>query len=114
MVDWRRNDACRPPARIAPIEDVWPGCVYAWLCTSATVQGLAGGRAAGPPAGLEIGPPGQRMSAKDPPPNVAVRMPDAQVRGWGHRCHCLLYTSDAADEEDSVDLGGGRIIKKKK
>eukprot|EP00658_Telonema_sp_P-2_P071984 TRINITY_DN61180_c0_g1_i1.p1 TRINITY_DN61180_c0_g1~~TRINITY_DN61180_c0_g1_i1.p1 ORF type:complete len:174 (-),score=35.23 TRINITY_DN61180_c0_g1_i1:32-553(-) len=28
---------------------------------------------------------------------------------WG----CLLYTSDAADEEDSVDLGGRRIIKKK-
>eukprot|EP00656_Telonema_subtile_P038186 TRINITY_DN4281_c0_g1_i3.p1 TRINITY_DN4281_c0_g1~~TRINITY_DN4281_c0_g1_i3.p1 ORF type:complete len:731 (-),score=92.45 TRINITY_DN4281_c0_g1_i3:9-2201(-) len=27
---------------------------------------------------------------------------------------CLLYTSDAADEEDSVDLGGLRIIKKKK
>ena len=24
---------------------------------------------------------------------------------------CLLYTSDAADEEDSVDLGGRRIIK---
>ena len=27
---------------------------------------------------------------------------------------CLLYTSDAADEEDSVDLGGRRIIKQKK
>eukprot|EP00656_Telonema_subtile_P058538 TRINITY_DN9944_c0_g1_i2.p2 TRINITY_DN9944_c0_g1~~TRINITY_DN9944_c0_g1_i2.p2 ORF type:complete len:202 (+),score=28.64 TRINITY_DN9944_c0_g1_i2:83-688(+) len=27
---------------------------------------------------------------------------------------CLLYTSDAADEEDSVDLGGRRITKKKK
>ena len=27
---------------------------------------------------------------------------------------CLLYTSDAADEEDSVDLGGCRINKKKK
>eukprot|EP00658_Telonema_sp_P-2_P081194 TRINITY_DN8261_c0_g1_i1.p1 TRINITY_DN8261_c0_g1~~TRINITY_DN8261_c0_g1_i1.p1 ORF type:complete len:108 (-),score=16.61 TRINITY_DN8261_c0_g1_i1:46-369(-) len=26
---------------------------------------------------------------------------------------CLLYTSDAADEEDSVDLGGRRIIQKK-
>src|SRR5664279_3225082 len=26
---------------------------------------------------------------------------------------CLLYTSDAADEEDRVDLGGRRIIKKK-
>ena len=25
-------------------------------------------------------------------------------------CTCLLYTSDAADEEDSVDLGGRRII----
>ena len=30
-----------------------------------------------------------------------------------HRC-CLLYTSDAADEEDSVDLGGRHIIEKKK
>ena len=30
-----------------------------------------------------------------------------------NRCGiCLLYTSDAADEEDSVDLGGRRIIKK--
>src|SRR5664279_6383585 len=51
-----------------------------------------------------------------------------QVHGSGHRdrrrrlllgarpAHpqldlCLLYTSDAADEEDSVDLGGRRIIK---
>ena len=25
---------------------------------------------------------------------------------------CLLYTSDAADERSSVDLGGRRIIKK--
>ena len=27
---------------------------------------------------------------------------------------CLLYTSDAADEEDSGDFGGRRFIKKKK
>ena len=27
---------------------------------------------------------------------------------------CLLYTSVAADERDSVDLGGSRDIKKKK
>ena len=26
---------------------------------------------------------------------------------------CLLYTSDAADERSSVELGGRRIIKKK-
>ena len=31
-----------------------------------------------------------------------------------HTCKtCLLYTSDAADERSSVDLGGRRIIKKK-
>ena len=31
------------------------------------------------------------------------------------RCSgCLLYTSDAADERSSVDLGGRRILKKKK
>src|SRR5674536_76063 len=35
-----------------------------------------------------------------------------KVRATSTRC--LLYTSDAADEEDSVDLGGRRIIKKKK
>ena len=32
--------------------------------------------------------------------------------GWSKTC--LLYTSDAADERSSVDLGGRRIIKKKK
>src|SRR5678810_966093 len=32
------------------------------------------------------------------------------VTGYGT---CLLYTSDAADERSSVDLGGRRIIKKK-
>ena len=31
--------------------------------------------------------------------------------GWNSTC--LLYTSDAADERSSVDLGGRRIIKKK-
>ena len=34
----------------------------------------------------------------------------AKLLGLG----CLLYTSDAADERSSVDLGGRRIIKKKK
>ena len=46
------------------------------------------------------------------------------ARGAGARPHvrsrraargtaCLLYTSDAADERSSVDLGGRRIIKQK-
>ena len=37
----------------------------------------------------------------------------AQVGRSGWACICLLYTSDAADERSSVDLGGRRIIKKK-
>ena len=32
---------------------------------------------------------------------------------WIPSSCCLLYTSDAADERSSVDLGGRRIIKKK-
>ena len=31
-----------------------------------------------------------------------------------HLQNCLLYTSDAADDTPCVDLGGRRIIKKKK
>ena len=41
---------------------------------------------------------------------VGARPAHADGLGQG----CLLYTSDAADERSSVDLGGRRIIKKKK
>ena len=54
-------------------------------------------------------------------PDVTGRGPDDELtRGddsffvWGDYWICLLYTSDAADERSSVDLGGRRIIKKKK
>eukprot|EP00658_Telonema_sp_P-2_P023341 TRINITY_DN19350_c0_g1_i1.p2 TRINITY_DN19350_c0_g1~~TRINITY_DN19350_c0_g1_i1.p2 ORF type:complete len:141 (+),score=46.64 TRINITY_DN19350_c0_g1_i1:280-702(+) len=43
------------------------------------------------------------------PPRSRTRVPMNNKSNF-----CLLYTSDAADEEDSVDLGGRRIIKKKK
>src|SRR5678816_4103713 len=39
---------------------------------------------------------------------------DPERGGAGKSRPCLLYTSDAADERSSVDLGGRRIIKKKK
>ena len=38
----------------------------------------------------------------------------ADTMPTGTMSTCLLYTSDAADERSSVDLGGRRIIKKKK
>ena len=37
----------------------------------------------------------------------------SSVEGEAVGRRCLLYTSDAADERSSVDLGGRRIIKKK-
>ena len=49
--------------------------------------------------------------------NFFVEAALAQVVGdaiEGRAGVCLLYTSDAADERSSVDLGGRRIIKKKK
>ena len=44
----------------------------------------------------------------DVPPAIAANRVIARPMG------CLLYTSDAADERSSVDLGGRRIINKKK
>ena len=54
-----------------------------------------------------------------PHPADSGERPGGQGRPGGSRNHrpaapCLLYTSDAADERSSVDLGGRRIIKKKK
>ena len=45
---------------------------------------------------------------------LVLGVADGQVRADGKLIYdCLLYTSDAADERSSVDLGGRRIIKKK-
>src|SRR5665648_1070871 len=55
------------------------------------------------------------LRGPDPTPSTIAhpreRPPGVQWRCGGPRrglrqCSCLLYTSDAADEEDSVDLGG--------
>ena len=50
------------------------------------------------------------------PRNRIARGYESAVQEMGHQLlgTCLLYTSDAADERSSVDLGGRRIIKKKK
>src|SRR5678815_4258429 len=64
------------------------------------------------------------VEATQCPPIGPIKVPEKTSRaGWS--CWresikikrykvCLLYTSDAADERSSVDLGGRRIIKKKK
>src|SRR5450756_3123538 len=55
-----------------------------------------------------------RMSSGSyfPPPVRAVPIP--KKNGGQRILGCLLYTSDAADDLLCVDLGGRRIIKKKK
>ena len=47
------------------------------------------------------------------PSSPGERLRDARVRAYPFPGTCLLYTSDAADERSSVDLGGRRILKKK-
>ena len=43
----------------------------------------------------------------------AAAAQEVHQNGFNLVISCLLYTSDAADERSSVDLGGRRIIKKK-
>ena len=52
--------------------------------------------------------------ANDTDPNTPNPPVDIDSTPDGNNNNCLLYTSDAADERSSVDLGGRRIIKKKK
>ena len=47
-------------------------------------------------------------------PRIAMQMLHSILSDQYLLNSCLLYTSDAADERSSVDLGGRRIIKKKK
>ena len=47
-------------------------------------------------------------------PAIESKIHEVRRHIISHIDTCLLYTSDAADERSSVDLGGRRIIKKKK
>ena len=59
----------------------------------------------------------ERLSAQPHRQSGGHALPRRVARlrpGYGRAQSCLLYTSDAADERSSVDLGGRRILKKKK
>eukprot|EP00658_Telonema_sp_P-2_P045562 TRINITY_DN33540_c0_g2_i1.p1 TRINITY_DN33540_c0_g2~~TRINITY_DN33540_c0_g2_i1.p1 ORF type:complete len:125 (-),score=28.98 TRINITY_DN33540_c0_g2_i1:58-432(-) len=55
-----------------------------------------------------------RVVLFEPSINTTTSPPHNQHHQHHQQSTCLLYTSDAADEEDSVDLGGRRFIKQKK
>src|SRR5674536_24887 len=61
----------------------------------------------------EVEEPAFQSSVSTDQFQTAMRRCWARARVVEVYAPCLLYTSDAADEEDSVDLGGRRIIKKK-
>src|SRR5665648_1031787 len=110
----------------------------AWVCSS-TGATSSGGSHVGDTSVLRRVPSQQRhpQLTPRPSPDARVAASTSSRRPWptspmirspvvrsndqrhglrspeDHVCTCLLYTSDAADEEDSVDLGGRRIIKKK-
>ena len=54
-----------------------------------------------------------RDNGKTPRRLTPVSRENRLVETYCPYSFCLLYTSDAADERSSVDLGGRRIIKKK-
>ena len=57
--------------------------------------------------------PKSKLILLDANPDVVSKKP-LFTKAWStYYKDCLLYTSDAADERSSVDLGGRRIIKKK-
>src|SRR5664279_5503823 len=84
-----------------------------------TLRPTAAARGARPAAAQSVRPAGcprppaarpYRVPAPAPTPAPGL---GRRLRGCAARVRvgaaCLLYTSDAADEEDSVDLGGRRI-----
>ena len=56
----------------------------------------------------------QRLAVRRQGELLDIPLDVSRERLEGRLRLCLLYTSDAADERSSVDLGGRRIIKKKK
>ena len=59
---------------------------------------------------------GPKMEKELQKAKVEIEKAKAEIKEYKEFVNglCLLYTSDAADERSSVDLGGRRIIKKKK
>ena len=61
-----------------------------------------------------VAPPDSMLQGVWPASKQMQGMPHHLYSDPAQSWHCLLYTSDAADDLLCVDLGGRRIIKKKK
>ena len=54
------------------------------------------------------------MAADFEKENPGIKVKPIYTGTYQDSITCLLYTSDAADERSSVDLGGPRLLQKKK
>src|SRR5664280_1543963 len=110
-----------------PARMVGSACRVVSTCSSSRARVPGGGRRTnrradrGSGAGRLISSRRMRASVRRARPRPSsipviswIQFEMAHASNAAHIHTCLLYTSDAADEEDSVDLGGRRIIKKKK
>ena len=109
-VDWsicfffQAEDGIRDLVRSRGLGDVYKRQLQAWAQRTESVYGYPMQRVEAAEIGRWIASPRYHSGIFDP------------RSGHLHplKYTCLLYTSDAADERSSVDLGGRRIIKKKK
>eukprot|EP00658_Telonema_sp_P-2_P068260 TRINITY_DN571_c0_g1_i3.p1 TRINITY_DN571_c0_g1~~TRINITY_DN571_c0_g1_i3.p1 ORF type:complete len:2031 (+),score=696.02 TRINITY_DN571_c0_g1_i3:420-6512(+) len=104
----------RADANTAAITYVCPSYTYTAPATTTTAVSVSGATVTLTGTGFPT-----TVSTSDVMLLGTTRCPITSVSATQVTCDatkiaCLLYTSDAADEEDSVDLGGRRIIKKKK
>ena len=61
------------------------------------------------PAAVRVGPAGVATGFPQTPEGAVAQLAAIETTVL-QNMSCLLYTSDAADERSSVDLGGRRII----
>ena len=113
--DIARHPAGRTLAFLGDLNDRGPGSIAVW---SIAVASLAAGTALYVPGNHDskfarylMGRDVHLTYGLAETVNELLALPPRRRDALGT---CLLYTSDAADERSSVDLGGRRIIKKKK
>ena len=84
------------------------------MATARTVLAIVNPKTGRRPIDHFIEPLSQEAARRGILLRVVVTTSPGEATILAQNADCLLYTSDAADERSSVDLGGRRIIKKKK
>ena len=103
MFFFQAEDGIRDLVRSRGLGDVYKRQHRHW-----SAQGKTGTMASA--SGTNVKAP---RSTAQPAPESRAPAPTGPIHSGIAATACLLYTSDAADERSSVDLGGRRFIKNK-